>query len=182
MKVNFKEIYPIIFITIIVFLSISMLAFTDSITRDMRGWQKEQKILKMLDGMYPEMSHYDFEDDIYIVFDDEAIVGYAYVALGKGYGGNIDILVGLENETTLRGISIIRHSETPGLGAKITENEYLDQFTGLDTGGVEMKYDGGQIDAITGATISSSAVVDAVRTTAIKKAEEIFERRGDQNE
>ena len=63
---------------------------------------------------------------------------------------------------TLRGISIIRHSETPGLGAKITENEYLDQYIGLDIDDVELKYDGGQIDAITGATISSEAVADAV--------------------
>ena len=126
-------------------------------------------------------ARYTFEEDIYIVFAEEAVVGYAYLASGKGYGGYIDILVGLEDETTLRGISIIRHSESPGLGAKITENEFRDQFIGLEIDDVELEYDGGQIDAITGATISSKAVADAVRTTAIEKIKEIFGGTGSQD-
>ena len=181
MKVSFKEIFPVIFITVVVLVSVGLLAFTDDVTRDMRESQREQKILDMLNEMYPEMTSYTFEDDIYIVFADEAVVGYAYLAEGKGYGGYIDILVGLEDETTLRGISIIRHSETPGLGARITEDEYRNQFIGLDIDDVELEYDGGQIDAITGATISSKAVADAVRTTAIEKIKEIFEGAGNQD-
>jgi electron transport complex protein RnfG len=90
-------------------------------------------------------------------------------------------LVGLEDETTLRGISIVKHSESPGLGAKITENEFRDQFIGLELDDVELTYDGGQIDAITGATISSNAVADAVRTTAMEKIKEIFEEAGSQD-
>ena len=178
MKFNFKEIFPIIFITVIILISVSLLALTDSITRDMREEQREQRILDMLNEMYPEMSHYTFEDDIYTVFTDETVAGYAYLASGKGYGGHIDILVGLEDETTLRGVSIIRHSESPGLGARITENEYRDQYIGLDIDDAELKYEGGQIDAITGATISSKAVADAVRTTALEKIKEIFEGIG----
>jgi len=177
-KFNFKEIFPIIFITMIIFISVGLLALTDSITRDMRESQREQKISRMLNEMYPEMTDYTFENDIYTVFADDTIAGYAYLAEGKGYGGYIDILVGLEDETTLRGISIIRHSESPGLGARITENEYRDQYIGLGIDDVELKYDGGQIDAITGATISSKAVADAVRNTAIEKVKEIFEGIG----
>jgi electron transport complex protein RnfG len=180
-KFSPKEIFPVIFITAIVLVSVGLLAFTDSITRDMRESQREQKIVDMLNEMYPEMSRYTFENDIYTVFADGTVAGYAYLAEGKGYGGYIDILVGLENETTLRGISIIKHSESPGLGARITEEEYRDQFIGLDIDDAELKYDGGQIDAITGATISSKAVADAVRTTAIEKIKEIFEETGNQD-
>lgn len=174
MRINFKEIFPVIFITVIVLVSVSLLAFTDSITQDMRESQREQKILDMLNEMYPEMDRYILEDEIYTVFTGEAVAGYAYLAKGKGYGGYIDILVALEDETTIRGISIVRHSETPGLGAKITENEYRDQYIGLDIDDAVLEYDGGQVDAITGATISSKAVADAVRTTAIEKIKEIF--------
>ena len=181
MQFNFKEIFPVVFITTIVLVSVGLLAFTDNITRDMREWQREQKILRMLNEMYPEMSHYTFEDELYIVFAGETVAGYAYLATGKGYGGYIDILIGLEDETTLKGISIIRHSESPGLGAKITDDDYRGQYIGLDIDNVELKYDGGQIDAITGATISSKAVADAVRTTALEKVKEIFEGIGNQD-
>jgi electron transport complex protein RnfG len=177
-KFSFKEIFPVVFITVVVLVSVGLLAFTDSITHDMRESQREQKILDMLNEMYPEMSRYTFENDVYTVFADETIAGYAYLAQGKGYGGYIDILVGLEDETTLRGISIIKHSESPGLGARITEDEYRGQYIGLDVDEAELEYDGGQIDAITGATISSKAVADAVRTTAIEKIKEIFEGTG----
>ena len=177
MKINFKEIFPVIFITIIVFVSVGLLAFTDSLTRDMREWQREQKIMRMLNEMYPEMSDYTFEDDIYTVSAGETEVGYAYMTVGRGYGGYIDILVGLENETTLRGISIIRHLESPGLGAKITENEYRDQYVGLNINDAMLKYDGGQIDAITGASISSRAVANTVKTTAMEKVKIIFEEK-----
>ncbi len=177
MKVNFKELFPVIFITLIVFVSVGLLAFTDYLTRDMIEWQREQKILRMLNEMYPEMSNYTFEDDIYTIHAEEADVGFAYLAVGKGYGGYIDILVGLENETTLRGISVIKHLESPGLGAKITENEYREQYVGLNINDAMLKYDGGQIDAITGASISSRAVANTVKATAIEKVKIIFEEK-----
>ncbi|GAH24330.1 unnamed protein product, partial [marine sediment metagenome] len=89
--------------------------------------------------------------------------------VGKGYGGDIDILVGLEDEATIKGISIISSLETPGLGSRIAESPFTDKFTGLNIDDVALRRDGGQIDAITGSTISSRAVVDAVRDTAMEK-------------
>jgi electron transport complex protein RnfG len=96
--------------------------------------------------------------------------------VGKGYGGDIDILIGLEDETTIKGITIISQSETPGLGSRIAESSFASKFAGLNIGDVALKQDGGQIDAITGATISSGAVVDAVRTAAMEKVKSLRER------
>ncbi|MBN2239933.1 MAG: FMN-binding protein [Dehalococcoidales bacterium] len=181
MKNKLKQFYPVIFITIIVLISITLLAVTDSITSDQRESQTEKKIQDMLTGMFPEMNDYELEEDIYIILDGDTTIGYAYIAEGKGYDGYIDILVGLENETTIKGISVISHSESPGLGARITEDDYKDQYNGMAILDSDMRFNGGKIDAITGATISSQAVADAVRTTALEKVQELFGEGGGQN-
>jgi electron transport complex protein RnfG len=136
----------------------------------------------MLSDMFPYMSSYEFIDEIYVVYDNSNTIGYAYIAQGKGYGGYIDILVGLEDETTIKGINIIKHSESPGLGARIVEDEYRNQYIDLNISDSEINFNGGQIDSITGATISSKAVADAVRTTALQKVQELFGKGGDQDE
>jgi len=169
-------VFPIIFITIVVFASVGLVTWTDSITEDKIEEQKEQQIQSMLKEMFPSMSEYTFEDDIYTIFSDGAGIGYVFLAVGKGYGGDIDILIGLEDETTIKGITIISQSETPGLGSRIAESSFASKFAGLNIGDVALKQDGGQIDAITGATISSEAVVDAVRTTAMEKVKSLKER------
>jgi electron transport complex protein RnfG len=178
-KTKVKTLYPVFVITLVVFISISLLAFTNNLTAEQRERQTELKIKEMLAGMFPEMNDYVLEDDIYVIYDDGAVIGYAYMAEGKGYGGYIDILVGLENATTIKGINIISHSETPGLGARITENAYKDQFTDLKITDSALKFNGGGIDAVTGATISSKAVADAVRTTALEKVKELFGGEGE---
>ncbi len=169
-------VFPIIFITIVVFASVGLVAWTDSITTDKIEEQEEQQIQSMLKEMFPSMSEYTFEDDIYTIYSDGAGVGYAFLAVGKGYGGDIKILIGLEDETTIKGITIISQSETPGLGSRIAESSFASKFAGLNIGDVALKQDGGQIDAITGATISSGAVVDAVRTAAMEKVKSLRER------
>ena len=168
-KNTFKNAFPIILLTIVVAISVTLLTFTDSITRDQIEAQEDQKIQNMLSEMFPDMSRYDFKDEIYMVYADGEIVGYAFIAIGKGYGGDINILVGLEDEATIKGITVIAHTETPGLGTRITEGSFTDKFNGLSIEDVALRQDGGQIDAITSSTISSAAVVDAVRATAMEK-------------
>lgn len=168
-KTTLKNAFPIIILTVVVAICVTALTFTESITRDKIKAQEEQKIQHMLSAMFPDMSQYTFEDDIYTIYSDGAEVGYAFLAVGKGYGGDIDILVGLEDETTVKGITIISHTETPGLGSRIAESSFTDRFAGLNIADVALRQEGGQIDAITGSTISSRAVIDAVRTTAMEK-------------
>ncbi len=168
-KSTLKNAFPIILLTIVVAVCVSLLTYVDSLTRDRIEAQEEEKVQNMLSAMFPEMSRYEFKDDIYIIYSNSDKVGYAFIAIGKGYGGDINILVGLEDETTIKGITIISHKETPGLGSRIAESSFTDMFRGLNIADVALSRDGGQIDAITGSTISSSAVVDAVRTEAMEK-------------
>ena len=92
------------------------------------------------------------------------------VSTDKGYGGTIEIIVGVDpSGEKITGIRITEHIETPGLGANIVqvrpgEDEpwFLKQFKNLGTGRILLKPKG-EIDAITAATISSRAITDAVR-------------------
>jgi len=164
-----KKVFPVILLTVVVAISVTLLTFTDRLTRDKIEAQEEQKIQSMLFEIFPNMSRYDLDNEIYTIYSNGDKVGYAFIAIGKGYGGGIDILVGLKDETTIKGITIISHTETPGLGTRVAESPFTDKFIGLSIEEVALRRDGGQIDAITGSTISSSAVVDAVRTTAMEK-------------
>ncbi len=169
LKNTLKNAFPIILLTIVVAVCVTLLTYVDSLTRDKIEAQEEEKVQNMLSAMFPEMSRYEFKDDIYTIYSNGDRLGYAFIAVGKGYGGDINILVGLEDETTIKGITIVSHTETPGLGTRIAEPPFTNQFIGINIDDVALNRDGGQIDAITSSTISSSAVVDAIRNTALEK-------------
>jgi len=171
-----RKVFPIISVTAVVFIAVTLLGLTDTVVRSTIEWQKEQKIQRMLYEIFPNMTEHTLEDDIYMIYSDEAKIGFAFLAVGKGYGGNIDILVGLEDETTVRGITIVSHLESPGLGARITESLFTDQFVGVNIADVALRQKGGKIDAITGASISSGAVVDAIRATVMEKVKSLENR------
>ena len=92
--------------------------------------------------------------------------GYAVEVTPSGFDNTITMMVGVDNAGAVTGISIIDHSETAGLGAVAAATTaageaFRAQFKGL-TGSVSVSKDGGQIDAITGATITSRAVCEGV--------------------
>jgi electron transport complex protein RnfG len=89
----------------------------------------------------------------------------AFEAFGQGFGGELGVMVGFEpNTDQVAGIGITTMAETPGLGTRVTEPTFVSQFAGQHrVDDVKVKKDGGTIDAITGATISSRAVCEAVR-------------------
>jgi electron transport complex protein RnfG len=88
----------------------------------------------------------------------------AYSAAAKGYHDLIEVMVGVDPEGTLTGISIMTHTETPGLGARIVEPEFTDQFAGLDLETTKLSAEGGKVDAVSGATFSTMGVITAVDT------------------
>ena len=92
--------------------------------------------------------------------------GYAVQVAPNGFGGAISMMVGVSADGKVLGISIISHAETPGLGAVASANTdkgaaFRDQFVGL-IAGITIGDGETQIDALSGATISSQAIVDGV--------------------
>lgn len=93
-------------------------------------------------------------------------VGYAFITTGSGYGGKIKIVTGIDNEGAITGIYCLDISnETPGLGQNAS-GDFKEQFAGhnVSEGSVSVNKDGGTIEAMSGATITSRAVSDAVST------------------
>ena len=86
----------------------------------------------------------------------------AYSAAAKGYHDLIEVMVGVGPEGKLTGISIMTHTETPGLGARIVEPEFTDQFAGLGLETTKLSAEGGKVDTLSGATFSTVGVITAV--------------------
>ena len=86
--------------------------------------------------------------------------GYVVQVAPSGFGGVLDVMVGVNTDGTCSGVSIISHSETSGLGANATKEDFRAQFVGKAN--VAVTKDGGDIAALTGATITSRAVCDGV--------------------
>jgi len=120
------------------------------------------------------------EVKIYKAKKDEELVGVAIETYtNKGFSGNIKILVGFTTDGTLYDVAVLEHKETPGLGDKIkkTKSSFSSQFVGkkLSKLNLKVKKDGGDIDAITAATISSRAFCDAM-DRALKVYKQEFEK------
>jgi len=160
----------VLLLTVVVFASVAMLALTNNVTEALIEYQIKQEILRMLQEIFPDMSRYTFENEIYTIYSDGDEIGYGFLATGKGYGGDIDILIGLNTDMMVKGVTIVSHTETPGLGDRIVKPSFTDRFIGLEITDVAVPAEGGKVDAISGSTISSKAVIDAVRTTAMEKA------------
>ncbi|MEA3239112.1 MAG: RnfABCDGE type electron transport complex subunit G [Candidatus Bipolaricaulota bacterium] len=161
-----REFWPVIFLTLVVLISIVALTLTNGITKDKIAQAKQDAITEMLATLFPNMESFTYDEDggLYTVLAAGEPIGHAFMAQGRGYGGKIDILIGLKpDDKSLQGIKIITQQETPGLGAKIINASFLDQFKGVDLDEVDLSRNGGKIDAITGATISSTAVVNGVK-------------------
>lgn len=100
---------------------------------------------------------------IFYLEDEGEITGLAVEAAGLGgYGGNISVMIGMDmRRDKMLGLEIVRHSETPGVGSQVEKPVFRNQWKNLSINErVELRREGGQIDAISGATYSSKAVVN----------------------
>ncbi len=91
--------------------------------------------------------------------------GDAFLLQIRGYSGPIAVMFGVATDGTVTGLQVLSHTETPGLGAKIATAKFRDQFKGKLLEQLKLKKDdpqAGQIDTVTGATISSRAVTRAL--------------------
>lgn len=104
-----------------------------------------------------------------LIANDESGNGIGYVVsfvAKEGYGGDISLSMGMTNEGEITGLEVLSASETAGLGANCTKADFKDQFKGKNVDAIEYTKDGAtadnQIDAISGATITTKAVTKGV--------------------
>jgi electron transport complex protein RnfG len=103
-------------------------------------------------------------------------IGWGLIVASRGYAGAMQIVMGLDRDGKVTGVSILSHNETPGLGTKIISDEgFLPQFSGLPAGFKEA--DVKKLDVIAGATKSSNGVRSAV-TSAGRVFDDVLVRAG----
>ncbi|HKM94306.1 MAG TPA: RnfABCDGE type electron transport complex subunit G [Prolixibacteraceae bacterium] len=109
--------------------------------------------------------------EVFPAFDaDSTIIACAIKSYtNKGFSGDIEIMVGIDNEGLISGYQVLKHAETPGLGSKMNEwfsntEKASQNIIGRNISDKELRVskDGGDVDAITAATISSRAFLDAI--------------------
>lgn len=170
-----------IVLTIICSVAATALALAYNLTKEPIAHQKRLKKLNAIKAVQPD---YDNEPDrdfvdlplaknkkgkdeltrFYLTKKGGGFTGAVFIVSAPGYGGAIDIMLGVTPHGNITGVQILNHSETPGLGAKITEDAFCRQFKckNLNNMNWALKKDGGEIDQITGATISPRATVKAI--------------------
>jgi len=92
-------------------------------------------------------------------FKNGELIGYTIKATSRGYGGQLTVIAGIDAGGNISGVRVAQHSETPGLGARVLEPSFYEQFTGKSAA-AQLGSD--SISAISGATVSSKAVTSAV--------------------
>ncbi len=162
---------------IVCIISAAALSFTYQSTSPRIEENRRDRHRKALIAVLPDAQEFKTVEGDEIKGDEEVTVGYSDdqrvgVALKVsilGYGGPIELMVGVNMEGEVSGVEVLSQAETPGLGARIDDPEenFLEQFKGKT---IENRFKAkDDIDAISGATISSQAVTDGV-----KKALELF--------
>ena len=144
-----------------------ILAAVNSVTAPRIAAQNEQKTQNAIEAVLPGGGQEvkEFTDDTGLVTAAyKGDNGCAVQVTPAGFNGTVTMMVGVDNDGKVTGISIISHTETAGLGAAADTDAgraFRDQFIGM-SGTVSVTKDGGEVDALTGATITSRAVCTGV--------------------
>mgnify|MGYP001114349985 FL=1 len=180
-------IYPIIFMMAVTAIFITVLAGLNFVTADTISFNQESQLQQKILYIFDILPEGGMEKDIERVFNESVIekewgdlkgyalveggqeIGYAVPINGAGLWGSITGYVGLNKDyTEIIGIEFVTQSETPGLGGRISENSYKDQYRGIDISGktdnfiISSPQPDSNVDAIAGATQTSAAVVKIV--------------------
>lgn len=107
---------------------------------------------------------------IYPVIENDQVTAVAMETVGTGgYGGNVSVMTGIAvDEGEIAGVRVTKHSETPGIGTRVADPSYLRTYAGRDIQGTDFTLQpaGGDVEAVSGATRTSTAVVRGVRQAA----------------
>lgn len=166
---------PMVILGVICIVCAGLLGIVESITREPIAVQEEATATAGMQKVFADAASFEAVEieeglavnDIAISSVSAAIdasgktIGYVVEVLPSGFGGTVDTMVGVDLEGKVTGISILSLSESPGLGARAKEDWFQEQFVG-QTSPVKVTKDGGSIESITSATITSRAVSNGV--------------------
>jgi electron transport complex protein RnfG len=177
---------------VITAVSGASLAGIYNLTKDRIAAQEEKVKTQARQEVLPGVSESGFEEKTEdgITYwegynENSTKLGYVFECSGSGYSSNIQITVGVDTNFEIEGIEITFQQETPGLGAKIVEVKpgkkepwFEEQFDGKKLPALDVMKDGGKIQSVTGATISSRAVTEAIDKSLGELKKALKDKRG----
>ena len=156
------SIMPIVVLTLICLFIAAALAVTNSLTDPLittaateRAASARFEIIPDATGFEP-LSRDGLPTTVGEAYRATNGAGYIFIVTVSGYGGDIEIICGIAEDGRIITTRVLRHNETKGIGAKVAEQAFRDQFAG-------MSGDMQDVSAISGATISSKVYVEAIR-------------------
>ena len=165
---------------IITLISGFSLGYVNDLTIEPKAKAKLEKKINALKLVLPAFDNNPVEDmklvksekssdsiEVYPAYLNNQFVGAAIIgSTDKGFSGLVKIMIGFNLLGSVENVVVLEQKETPGLGTRMTEDKFLQQFKGVNisTFKLKVKKDGGDVDALTGATISSRAFCDATQT------------------
>lgn len=182
---------PIIVLTAICLIASVALSVTNYYTKDIISDRAKQDSIKAMQNLIVADSYETLETaseymhpvELYTAYKNETegktAVGYIAKVSVKGYGGDVSVMTAVSPDLTVIGISVLdASSETVGLGQNVTKESFYSQFSGLKNN-ISLvkngaKAENNEINAVTGATISSKAVKDAVNTALDSLSDTVF--------
>jgi len=184
LKKSEKTYQLLIVLSVIAALCAGLIAYVYNLTKNRVINIKKEAEIKNVKLIMPDtcakVEQNKSQDTLYYLCKnlENEIVSYAFtISTNSGYNGYINILFAVDLNNKLTGYKILEMTETPGLGDKADQSSFKNQFLGkgLDNFNFNVKKAGGDVDAITAATITSSAVSLALEE-GLKLAKQVIEK------
>ena len=174
---NFKNM--VLTLLAVTFVSSTAVGYVYEITKGPKAATLRRKQLAAIKNVLPNFTNDPLDEQYTVMTPDGDLIAYPAKRKGEpvgtaietfskqGYGGTIRLMVGLLPDGTIHNIAVLEHTETPGLGDKISKkkSDFAQQFSGKNPAhfALKVKQDSGDVDGITAATISSRAFCEAVQ-------------------
>ena len=163
MKDMFKNfIKPVLVLTCICLLVTALLAYINTVTSPIIAESEKKaaqeamsEVLSQADS-FKQVAFDTATERVTEIYRAENGAGYVFMLTTKGYGGDMKLICGVKADGTIEACKTLSHSETSGLGSKTAEDPYRDQYAGKNAETLN------EVDAISGATISSTAYKNAI--------------------
>ena len=178
MESNFKNMVLSLFV--VTLLSSAGVGFVFEMTKEAKAATDLKKKISAIQAVVPSFDNNPLDEKYTIAAEDgsellcypakkdgQLVATAVETITSKGFGGDISLIIGFLNDGTIHDVAVLDHKETPGLGDKIDikKSKFSAQFKNQNPASfvLKVKKDGGDVDAITAATISSRAFCEAVQ-------------------
>lgn len=163
MKNTFREIIkPVIVLTCICLVVSALLAYINTVTAPIIAEAEQKAAQEAMAEVLPQADSFEqitleaLPEKVIEIYRAKNDTGYVFMLTTKGYGGDMRLICGIKDDGTIEACKTLSHSETSGLGSKTAEDPYRNQYIGKNADTLV------EVDAISGATISSVAYKSAI--------------------